>query len=223
MARFHAKERAIELRKAGHSYNYIAPLLGVAKGTLSVWLENVPYTPNFETIERIGRARVAAQAAVGRRIHESFTRARQEAKSDIGGMSSRDLFMLGLGLYIGEGTKSPTYTPCIVNANPSIIIIMIRWFREVVGVGMENFRICIHVYPDNEEEKCLQFWSETTNIPRSQFLKTQVDRRKNKKAIKSGKLLYGTAHLRVVSQGKKEFGVFLARKILAWVDVVLSV
>ena len=80
----------------------------------------------------------------------------------------------------------------------------------------------LHIYPDCDEEKRLQFWSEATTIPRSQFLKTVVDWRKDKKTFKSGKLPHGAAHLRVNSLGEKRFGVFLARKILAWSDEVLG-
>lgn len=221
MVKLLAKEKAIELRKAGYSYNYIAPLVRVSKSTLSLWLADLPYEPNNEILERIEKGRAASNAAISGRMRESFVLARESAQADIGILSKRDLFMLGLGIYIGEGTKS-IYTPCIVNANPDIIKTMIRWFKEVIGVKTENFRICVHIYPDNNEEKCLQFWSETTNIPRSQFLKTQIDRRKEKKAVKIGKLPHGTAHLRVLSNGQKQFGVFLARKILALSDIVLT-
>jgi len=57
MTRYLIKEKAIKLRKDGHSYNYIADLIGVSKSTLSCWLSDVPYTPNQETISRIGKAR----------------------------------------------------------------------------------------------------------------------------------------------------------------------
>ena len=221
MTKVHAKSAAIELRKAGHSYNYIAPRVGVSKGTLAVWLADVPYTPNLETIERVGKARAASGEAKSKLKRESFQLARREARVDIGNLSRRDLFMLGLGLYIGEGAKSTLQT-CFVNSNPAIINLIIMWFTKAVGLKNENLRIRLHIYPDCSEEESLQFWSETTTIPRSQFLKTIVDWRKDKKAFKSGKLPHGTAHLSVNSLGEKRFGVFLARKILAWSDEVLG-
>ncbi len=221
MTKVHAKAAAIELRKAGHSYNYIADSVRVSKGTLAVWLADVPYTPNFETIERIGKARAASGEVKSRLKRESFQRARLEARADIDRLSHRDLFMLGLGLYIGEGAKSTLQT-CFVNSNPAIVNLLIKWFIKAVGLKKENLRIRLHIYPDCSEDGSLQFWSETTTIPRSQFLKTVVDWRKDKKAFKSGKLPHGTAHLSVNSLGEKRFGVFLARKILAWSDEVLG-
>ena len=118
MTKVQSKILAIELRKAGHSYNYIAPIIGVSKSTLGVWLAEIPYSPNKETVERIGRARAASGAAKTRIKLESFKLAKEEALREIGSISSRDLFMLGLGVYIGEGTKSPI-TTCVVNSNPA--------------------------------------------------------------------------------------------------------
>ena len=221
MTKIHAKTTAIELRRAGHSYNYIAPKVGVSKGTLAVWLADVPYTPNTETLNRIGKARAASGEVKSRLKRESFQRAREEARAEIQTLSRRDLFMLGLGLYIGEGAKSTQQT-CFVNSNPAIISLLIKWFVKAVGLKKDNLRMRLHIYPDCSEEKSLQFWSEATTISRSQFLKTSVDWRKDKKAFKSGKLPHGTAHLSINGLGDKRFGVFLARKIMAWSDEVLG-
>jgi hypothetical protein len=49
-----------------------------------------------------------------------------------------------------------------------------------------------------------------------------VHQRKDKKLFKRGKLPYGTAHLAIKSNGEKKFGVFLARKINAWIEKVLE-
>lgn len=221
MTKIHARIKALELRKAGHSYNHIASDVEVSKGTLSVWLADVPYTPNNETIARIGKARAASGEAKSKLKRQSIQRAREEAREDMGEVSKRDLFMLGLGLYIGEGAKS-TEQIVFVNSNPEILNIMIRWFTEIIGLKNRNIKIRLHVYPDCNVRKSIHFWSEKTRIPVSQFLKTQIDWRKDKKAVKLGKLPYGTAHLTVNCLGEKRFGAFLTRKIIAWSDQVLK-
>lgn len=129
--------------------------------------------------------------------------------------------MLGLGIYIGEGAKTYDITR-VINADPKIIKFAVRWFEEVCGLPRENLRIRIHLYPDNNIKKCMKFWSDISGIPLQQFQKTYIDLRQNKKMFKRGKLPYGTAHLSVHSNGKKEFGVFLARKINAWMGEVLK-
>ena len=221
MTKIHAKITALEMRRSGHSYNYIAARVGVSKSTVGMWVADIPYSPNKETIDRIGKARAASGAAKNKIMRESFQRARDEALNDIRMVSTRDLFMLGLGLYIGEGAKSTSAT-CFVNSNILIMNLIIRWFIEAIGMSKQNLRIRLHLYPDSNLEQCLEYWSSHTGLERGQFMRPVIDSRQDKKAIKSGKLPYGTAHLTVHSLGEKRFGVFLARKILAWSDRVLG-
>ena len=52
-----------------------------------------------------------------------------EAKKDVGGLSLRDIFMLGIGPYLGEGSKSQEEVK-IVNAYPTIIKLGIKWLKK---------------------------------------------------------------------------------------------
>ena len=172
-------------------------------------------------MERAGKARAASGAAKARLKQESIHNAQRAAIDEMGSITSRDLFMLGLGLFIGEGTK---YDQGIrfVNANPLVLRLIIRWFVEIHRIPLNNMRIRLHIYPDTDERACITFWSNFTGIPQLQFFKSVIDVRQNKKNIKFRKLPYGTAHLTVNSLGNKRFGVFLARKIVAWSGMVLG-
>lgn len=128
--------------------------------------------------------------------------------------------MLGLGVYIGEGSKSHGITK-VVNSNPRIIKLCLKWFKEVFDLTDKNFRVRIHLYPDNNLNETLQFWSRELKIPLGQFQKTQIDTRTGKKMFKRGKLPYGTAHVTVRSLGRPEHGVFLQRRINAWIERVM--
>ncbi len=188
---------------------------------MTVWLVEVPYVPNAQTLGRIGKARAASGAAKSRIKLESFLRARREAAREIGRISGRDLFMLGLGLYIVEGTKSSVQ--CVfVNSDPAVINLIIRWFVTATGIKKGNLRMRLHLYPSSDVQASEAYWSKVTGLPRAQFRKPIIDWRKGKKTAKLGKLPHGTAYLSVVSLGEKRFGVFLARKILAWSGEVLN-
>jgi transcriptional regulator with XRE-family HTH domain len=222
MKKLHSiKEEAIQMRRGGYSYTYITEKTGVSKSTLSNWLGGVPYQPNKETINRIGKALAASGLAKSRLKLESIQRARHEAKKDIGKLSKRDLFMAGLGLYIGEGSKSHDIVR-ITNSNYQIIVFGIRWFNEVLGVPLDNFSMRIHMYPDSNEKEVIKFWTKVTGFSAGQFRKSQVDYREGKKISKKGQLPYGTAHLSVHSCGQKELGVFLSRKIEAWTNEIFK-
>ena len=209
------------LRKQGYSYNIISEKTGVSKSTLSGWLSKVAFVPNDEVKERIGRSHVAVMLAQQQRKLRSLELASTLAKKDIGTLSKRDLQMLGLGVYIGEGSKSFGITR-VVNSDYRVVNLCLRWFKKVFHLTNKNFRVRIHLYPDNDTEKTLCFWSRRLHIPLTQFQKTQVDTRSGKNMFKIGKLPYGTAHVTVCGMGKPEHGVFLQRRINAWIDTVMK-
>lgn len=215
------KEQAIILRKEGWSYTIISRKLRIPKSTLSGWLRSIPYNPHPKVVASMLNAPTQSAIARNKIKRASIEAANQQAQQDIGGLSKRDLFMLGLGIYLGEGKKS-TESVRIINADPQIIKIAMRWFREVCNIPLQNFSLAIHIYPDITEKEALKFWSELTLIPIEQFGKTQVDKRTNKSELKKGKTPYGTAHITIRSCGNKDFGVFLHRRIMGWINAVTN-
>jgi len=222
MVRDGLRKQAIKMRKNGCSYGMIHAKFGIPKGTLSYWLSDVRYKPNAQTLQRIQVARDKTNASRKNAKKESIENAKKTALMDIGIVSERDLFMLGLGLYIGEGTKSVNVA--IINSDVRVIRFAVYWFTACFDLTVDNLKLAIYLYPDNNEKKCLDYWAKATGIPKKQFTKTQIDKRENKKMAKRGKLRYGTARLTVVSNGKKSFGsmAFLRRRIIAQMDEVLS-
>ncbi len=193
--------------------------LGVAKSTLSSWLKEVPYKPNETIRQRVKSGLMRSVETRNQNRIKSIKSAKQYGKKEIGVLSQRDLMMLGLGLYIGEGSKLYEQVR-VINSDPDIIRLAMRWFREVCGVGEDNFSIAIHLYPDTSISEVKKFWSDITGIRLRQFGKTQVDRRLNKSLKKKRKLPYGTAHITIKSLGDKRLGVELHRRIIGWIEAV---
>ncbi|MCA9355633.1 hypothetical protein KC865_03760 [Candidatus Kaiserbacteria bacterium] len=220
MTKVSDKEEAIRLRKNGYSYNLIAEKVSVSKSTLSLWLAKIPYSPNKDVVKRIGKAHAAVTKSKHEQKLASFREAEKLAKIDIGDFIGRDLFMLGLALYIGEGEKNDNVG--VINADPRIIRTCIRWLRKFYDVPNESFTLAIHLYPDNNVKDSLEYWSRQTGLPLVQFGKTQIDKRRNKRHSKRSKLPYGTAHLRVRAAGNKQHGVLLSRRIQATAKLALE-
>jgi hypothetical protein len=219
MTKEYLKKKAIEIRRLGYSYSYIQKRLGVSKSTLSDWLSELPYKRNQETINIISRARLLANEAQRAKKRKSLLDAKELAIKDIGKFTKRDLFMFGIGLYTGEGSKTGNLIR-VVNSDPKIIKTFILWFKKIINLQNINFSIRIHTYPDNNLEDSIIFWMKETGLPRSSFLKTWVDERTDKKRKNFGKLPYGTAHVTVKSAGKGNAGVFLLRRISSWIEEV---
>ena len=221
MVKLLLQKRAIEMRKAGYSYTYIKNKIGVSKSTLSSWLSKIVYIPNKETVNKIKQARNSAIETQKEKKVKSIKDAKNLSIRDIGRFTKRDLFMLGIGIYIGEGSKTIRNSSIrVTNSDPKIIKTTILWFKKICNLQNINFSIRIHLYPDNNQEKAISFWLKEIGLPRDSLLKTWIDVRTDKKRKNFGKLPYGTAHLTIKSAGTKKAGVFLFRRILSWIDIV---
>jgi transcriptional regulator with XRE-family HTH domain len=215
------KKKAIKLRKAGFSYNLILQQIPVSKSTLSYWLNQIPFTPNKEVLERVNSAFL--QTSISRqkqsqKISENISR---EADIAFSSLSERDLLLFGLGLYLGEGAKLLQRVR-IINSDPQVIRFAVVWLKEVYKVPISHLSLTIHLYPDCNLSKSLAYWSDISGVPLSQFRKSQIDLRTNKSGKRHRKLPHGTAHLEVNGRGKKELGVQLFRKIMIFIDVFLK-
>jgi transcriptional regulator with XRE-family HTH domain len=212
---------AEELRQQGYSYNLISEKLGISKSTLSNWLKDIPFLPNEEVLERVKSGPLKA----GQIRHEQrllgISNGLKSGLEQLGDISRRDLWMLGIGLYVGEGAKTIDSIR-ISNSDPLVIKVFIRWLKEICGLTNDNLTMRVHIYPDNDEKIVLKYWKEVTGLPYSNFRKTIVDKRQNKSTNFRSKLNYGTAHLSVVSKGDKEKGVVLYRKIQGWVTGAMN-
>ncbi|MBU4205043.1 hypothetical protein KKE19_00670 [Patescibacteria group bacterium] len=215
------RKKAVSYRKKGYSYNMICDKLNLKKSTVANWTDKVPYTPNKKVIERIGRAKLKSALFKHKQRMTEIKEMTTLAETELGKVTTRDLWFLGIGLYLGEGTKTHEYVR-LINSDPQIIKAAIKWFKEICHLKNENFNPAIHLYPDNNIKKTINYWSKTTGVPKKQFGKTQIDKRINKSGLKKQKLPYGTLHLYIKSCGKKEFGKRLHRRIIGWIKSSLN-
>lgn len=211
---------AILLRRKGYSYAMINKELGVSKSTLSNWFRNAPFTPNAEVLKRIA----SGQGAYGLRRREhrlsQINRELEIGKEEIGKLTKRDLWMIGLGIWIGEGSKTIEQIR-VVNSDPQLISLWLLWLRKICELDDTNVTVAMHLYPDSDEQVCRLYWQKITKLPSEQFRKTQFDKRPNKNSVKLGKLPYGTLHVTVVSNGDPERGVKLFRRLKGWISGIL--
>ncbi len=206
---------ATKLRDEGYSYKMIKDQLGVSVSTQSNWFSYRPFMPNTEVINRIK----AGPMQSGKLKHEARMKdtveSFKQAKFELGLLSKRDIWMIGLGLYMGEGSKS-IESVRIVNSDPGIIRFAMKWFRESCNLTDGNFSLSMNLYPDSDEDKAKTYWAKITQLPISSFKKTQVDIRTNKNNAFAGKLPYGTVQIRVKANGDNTKGVALFRRIKGW-------
>lgn len=203
------KEIAINLRKQGLSYKAIVKLIKVSKSTLSLWLRDVELLNSqkanlLKSIE-LGRYKAAKNKK------EQRIRATQliieEANVEFLKLVNNKLFLCGLMLYWAEGTKNKQEKVAFTNSDDKMVILMMKWFRDICRVPEDKFRIHLHVHDLHIRGGVIKYWSELTGISENQFYKTYI----KKSSLRHRKnLLYnGTCTVRVNNKA-------LFRRIVGW-------
>jgi hypothetical protein len=139
-----------------------------------------------------------------------------KGRSDVGQISQRDLFMLGLALYWGEGYKQGSQELGFTNSNAEIIRLYIHWLRQIYGVEKARLilRVSINVSHKHRVQEVTQFWSRIAGVPLSQFTKPSLIQSKSKKVYTNHHEHFGTLRVKVRN------GTSLRRQILASIDAL---
>ena len=175
MARKKDKQKAIAMRKKGMSYSQIKEKLGINKSTLSGWLYDMPLSE-----KRIRELRADSPVRIERyrntmriKRENKFANAYQEMSQKIKKLSSRELFLAGLFLYWGEGSKTTNAAIGLTNTNPNMLKFYIKWL-DLLGIKRNQLRVHLHLYSDMNIKKQEKYWSEELSIPLSQFRKSYI-------------------------------------------------
>ncbi len=175
MARKKDKQKALAMRKKGMSYSQIKEKIDVSKSTLSGWLYNIPLSEKRirelrdNSPIRIEHYRNTMRAKKDIRLEEVY----RKVSKDIGNISKRDLFLAGLFLYWGEGTKASNCSVVLTNTNPAMLKFFIKWLK-LFGIKNKDLKIKLHLYSDMNIKESLDFWSKELRIPISQFRKSYI-------------------------------------------------
>jgi len=176
MARFKDREKALILRKQGLSYSQIKKTLKLSKSTLSVWLRGYPLSKQRIrelrdwNEQRIEKYRETMRQKRETRLNQFY----KEQKKLIFPLSKREIFLAGLFLYWGEGSKNNNANLSISNTDPSIIKFFINWLIGNLSVSKEKIKIHLHLYEDMNINKEIDFWSSELNVPLNQFTKPYI-------------------------------------------------
>ncbi len=171
------KLKAESLRQQGMSVREIARRVGVSQSTASRWCSDITLTQS-QRDKLDAKRRAAGAKALAPWIRKNRESKQNDIKKqllkgarDLGRMTKRDLFMLGLGLYWGEGYKRGSQEWGFTNSDSQIICSVLVWLKEAYDVPIENIiaRLTINERCKNQSERLLHMWSHETGIPLSQF------------------------------------------------------
>jgi len=204
--------RARELRRQGCTYDRIKQELGVSKSSVSLWVRDLPRPkPRWKDNPHMERMAVARAQ---QRLEQDSERQRltDEARSEIGVLSDRELMLIGTALYWAEGNKSKPYArrECVsfINSDPHMIQLFVRWL-ELLEVDRSRWRCAVNIHASEDLEAATRFWSDLAGIPAEHFckpwLKTNTSSRMNR-----GPHHHGCLSIRITSSAR------LYRRIEGW-------
>lgn len=202
---FKKRARAIRLRLQGKSYSQIKKELQVSKSTLSLWLRNYPL-PKQRLIQLQGRneRRIENFRKTMRLKREKRRRGVYlQEKAKWLPLTKRELYLLGLFLYWGEGLKADSAMVSFSNSNPEVLKFAIYWLRRVIGVPRKKIRARLHLYKDMDVKKETAFWSRQLRLPKTQFNKPYIKKTTLKSLTYKG-FGHGTCDVAVGSVKLKE-------------------
>jgi len=207
--KFSDKFKAIKLREKGLSYAEIRKVIPVSKSTLSIWLKNIKLSKQ----QKLRLSKLQATGYLGAKKNQIMALSRHKeirriAVKEATNLIKNPVFAAGLMLYWAEGDKRSGGVE-FSNSDPDMIKLMMKWFREFCSVPEEKFRIGLFIHTLHNKEGCLNFWSNITRLPISQFNKPYI-----KPAIFSNRkneLYEGTCAIKIHSRD-------LMTRILGWLD-----
>lgn len=182
------KKKAIELRGLGWSYKKIAKEINVSKGTLSVWLKDVRLTKSQkETLKENCRKNSHFGAEGSKQRWENL---KSNVYDQYDPLIKDPKFMLGLGVYWGEGNKSNSFG--MSNADPETIKVFMYWAKNYFDVS--SFRACVHHYNEDKDKEVRLWWSQIISLPLSCFNRSLFTVSKSS-LLKRKTLENGTMHI----------------------------
>lgn len=216
------RERARELRLKGWTYDRIEAELGCSRSSVSLWVSDLPRPRRRRTSEKaaaIARRGWEARLRVREREREH---AKEAARTAVGGLSPRELFLLGVGLYWAEGGKDKPYdrreVVAFVNSDPGMIRVFLAWL-DLLDVGRERLRFTVLIHESADVATAERYWAELVGADRYAFNKTSLKRRNPKTVRKNvGETYRGCLVIKVLK------GADLYRRIEgSWYGIVESV
>ncbi len=176
-----SKDFAIELRKGGYSYSEIKKFCPVPKSTLSYWFRDLKLSE--PQLARLKKKRIEATRRGSKtktlKTFKAIEEIQNRAAKDIGKISKRELWLMGVVLYWRERNKNDFRKGVYFSSsNPELINFFLKWLKEVGGIRDEE--IAFDIFTRKLKEDPGLYWSEITGFPKKTFSHVYIQKRASK-------------------------------------------
>lgn len=210
---------AIELRKKGLSYSDIQNSINLPRSTIAYWLKDIELSD--EQTEKLKAKRSAvAKANSGKRaariLHET-EEIKDSAAKEIGGITKRELWLMGIMLYWKFGNQSDLKKGLhFTNSDSDLVKLFLKWLTDIGKIRDEEivFDIFLHKNQKDDMGEVINYWSKVTNFSKEHFSRFYFYKigKPKKRTVKRSK--FGLLRVRVKASS------MLARQMAGWIEGV---
>jgi len=207
------KDKVIALRREGKSYRDIQKIVPISRATLSLWFRGIPELEEIKKgiIEREIKRRPehlkAMRDGAARKWQEYYRRAEEEASNEFVVFKDEPLFVAGLMIYLGEGTKIAHLN--VANSDEKVLRLFLKFLYDYCGTRQSDVRLWLLLYPDLDIIKTENHWLELLGLGRNNLHKSQVIQGRHK----TRRLSKGVGNIRLSN-------TYLKAKIMKWIDLL---
>lgn len=219
MAKSKEKLQALKLRRNGESIKKIANLLNISVSTASLWCRDVQLTNN--QVENLRKRQT--DPFYGKRLDYYLKKKKEfslkllnlkkEGINSIGKLTKREIFLIGIALYWGEGFKKDSLAG-LATLDINIAKFFVFWLNNSFNIGTKDLllRVTANISYQINIKNLEKYWSKELKIPVSQFSKPFFQKTKWKKEYENKENYHGVLRIRV------RRSIDLLRKIFGFIE-----
>ncbi|MFD8635121.1 hypothetical protein [Streptomyces sp. NPDC059533] len=180
------RAKARELRLQGLTYDQIQLELGCSKSSISLWVRDLPKPERQRSTEEASAIAKRGWERTLQARDQERSRTKREAAAEVGTLSDRDLFLVGVGLYWAEGSKSKPYARrekvIFVNSDADMIHVFVAWL-DLLGVDPERIRYRVMIHETADVIGAEHYWADQVRVDHSQLQRTTL-KKHNPKTVR---------------------------------------
>lgn len=161
-----------QLRAEGKTYDEIQGLTGASRGSLSLWLRDMPYARVSRQTDEERQAqrmeRFKSTCAVNRELRLAAREGRVDAGARaIGDLTNRELMLVGASIYWAEGAKNKpwrmTDRVTFINSDPTMIAVFLAWL-EAMAVPRSRCKFRLQIHESADVGTAARYWADFVGV-----------------------------------------------------------
>lgn len=219
MAKSRQKLMARNLRKQGKSIKEITKEINVSPGSVSAWCRDIELTNNQilllqqrKTDPYYGKRANYIKNKIAE-TNQKIKTLKNEGIKEVGKLNKRDIFLIGIALYWGEGFKKDNQVG-LATSDPNMAKFFILWLNRSFKITIQDLilRVTANISYKNQIRNLEKYWSDYLNISITQFSKPFFQKTTWKKQYENKDTYHGVIRMKV------RRSINLLRKIYGFIE-----